>query len=221
MRRLWAGETIDYQGPAGRYPNICLGVTEPTPPPLLLAAIGPKTLALAGRHFDGAVLHPFLTVEGVARSVKIVRQGAAEAGRDPARLSIVATVVVAPELSREERLLAVEARAVTYFSIPDVAGAILRMNGWDAAPVEALLANPQLAGLEFQRVPHAEFIERISKVASQIPRAWASEGAAVGTARQCAERLRAYRDAGVDELLLHGTTADRLTDVLCEYSNGT
>ena len=51
------------------------------PPPIILGAIGPKTLALAGAHFDGVVLHPFLSVEGVRRAVAIVREAAARAGR--------------------------------------------------------------------------------------------------------------------------------------------
>ena len=33
---------------------------------------------------------------------------------------------------------------------------------------------------------------------------WIDEGAAVGTAAQCAEQLMAYLDAGADEILLHG-----------------
>ena len=36
--------------------------------PLLLAAVGPKTLALGGRFFDGVILHPFLTPDAVRRS---------------------------------------------------------------------------------------------------------------------------------------------------------
>ena len=83
LRSLWAGETVTYDGPAGRYPKMRMPELPEMPPPLILAAIGPKTLALAGQHFDGAVLHPFLTPEGVARSVAIVRKAAEEADRDP------------------------------------------------------------------------------------------------------------------------------------------
>jgi probable F420-dependent oxidoreductase len=218
LRRLWSGETIDHSGPAGRFPHLRLGERDPNPPPLMLAAIGPKTIELAGRHFDGVVLHPFLTLQAVSRSAEIARRAAKDAGRDPQQFRVIATVVVAPDFTVAERLLTVEARAVTYFSIPDVGGAILRVNEWDPTPVQRLLADPNLAGLEFQRVPHAEFMARISKAAPLIPGTWATEGAAVGDARQCAARLRAYRDAGADELLLHGATAERLQAVLQHYS---
>jgi alkanesulfonate monooxygenase SsuD/methylene tetrahydromethanopterin reductase-like flavin-dependent oxidoreductase (luciferase family) len=50
-------------------------------PPLLLAAIGPRGLELAGRHFEGVILHPFLTADAVAASARRVRAEAEAAGR--------------------------------------------------------------------------------------------------------------------------------------------
>ena len=100
LRRLWAGETVDYEGPAGRFPRLRLPQRPDIhPPPVLLAAVGPKTLSLAGRDFDGVILHPFLTPEAVARSVQAVRAAAVSAGRDAARIRCYATVVVAPDQS--------------------------------------------------------------------------------------------------------------------------
>src|SRR6202034_2542568 len=56
LRRLWAGETVRYEGPAGRFPQLRLPQRPDVgPPPLLIAAVGPKTLALAGRCFDGVI----------------------------------------------------------------------------------------------------------------------------------------------------------------------
>src|ERR1700728_1450529 len=82
--RLWVGQTVEYDGPLGRFPQLRLPVVlAAAPPPLLLAAIGPKTLALAGRCYDGVVLHPLLTPAAVRRSADIVRAAAQEAGRDP------------------------------------------------------------------------------------------------------------------------------------------
>ncbi len=104
LRRLWGGDTVSYSGPAGDYPQMQLAQPCDNPPPVILGAVGPKTLALAGAHFDGLVLHPFLTAEGVARSVAIVREAARAAGRDPAAIVVYATVVTAPDtLSAAER----------------------------------------------------------------------------------------------------------------------
>lgn len=55
--------------------------------PVWMAAYGPKALALTGQKADGFILQladPFLT----ERMVKAVRQAAAEAGRDPASVTI-------------------------------------------------------------------------------------------------------------------------------------
>src|ERR1700709_282177 len=68
FRRLCRGEKVRYDGPAGRYPSLRLNdVPEQPAPPLVFAAIGPKGLELAARHFDGVLLHPLLTPAAVKR----------------------------------------------------------------------------------------------------------------------------------------------------------
>jgi probable F420-dependent oxidoreductase len=218
LRALWRGETVQYDGPAGRYP--AMRMAEPPslpPPPIVLAAIGPKTLALAGCHFDGVVLHPFLSTQGVERSVAIVRRAAEEAGRDPASVRIYAAVVVAPDLTPEEEDSVVRGRAVTYFSVKDVGSFMLELNGWDPAPMDKLISDPRFAGLELQGASHAEFQARKHEATALIPELWVKEGAAVGSPSHVAARLRAYRAAGADEIILHGTTADRVGGIVRAY----
>src|SRR5271155_3045125 len=169
LRSLWAGETVTYDGPAGRYPKMRMPELPEMPPPLILAAIGPKTLALAGQHFDGAVLHPFLTPEGVARSVVVVRKAAEQAGRDPAAVRIYAEVVVAPDATAAEIQSAVQVRAVTYFTIRDLGAQIIAMNGWDPAPMERLLADPRFLNIEGQKGTHAELRERMKEAIEVLP----------------------------------------------------
>src|SRR5271155_298791 len=119
LRSLWAHETVSYDGPAGRFPKLEFeAAPDFDPPPLLLAAIGPKTLELVGRAFDGVLLHPFLNVEAVARSRDIVREAAEKAGRDPDAVTIYHQVVTAPDMGPEEIDLVVRARATAYFSHP-------------------------------------------------------------------------------------------------------
>jgi 5,10-methylenetetrahydromethanopterin reductase len=218
LRSLWAGETVNYDGPAGRYPNMRMPELPEVPPPLILAAIGPKTLALAGRHFDGAVLHPFLTPDGVARSAAIVRQAAAEAGRDPAAVKIYAEIVVAPDSSEAEILSAVKVRAVTYFTVRDLGAQLIAMNGWDPAPMEQLLSDPRFLNIEGQKGTHAELRERMQQAIGALPPHWMEQGAAAGSSRAVAQRLLEYRSAGADEIVLHGTTTDRLGPLVRAYA---
>src|SRR5258705_1035040 len=51
LRRLWAGEKVfGHDGPAGRFGYLTTELAV-TPPPLVLAALGPKTQTMGGRAF--------------------------------------------------------------------------------------------------------------------------------------------------------------------------
>jgi len=217
LRALWAGETVSYDGPAGCFPSMRMPETPRVAPPVILAAVGPKTLAVAGAHFDGVVLHPFLTPEGVRRSVEFVHEGAIRAGRKPGAVRVYAQVVVAPDVTAEEKAVAVDARAVTYFTLPEMGRQIAAMNGWAAGPVEALLADASLAGIELQKHSHAEMRGILLRAARMLPGEWLETGAAIGTAARCAARLREYRASGADEIVLHGTTPEKLGGLTQAY----
>lgn len=100
-----------------RHPPGAGGHGRATPPPIVLGPIGPKTLALGGTHFDGVVLHPFLTTAGVARSIRLVCTAAAHAGRDAAAVTLYATIVMVPDsLSVAQRADMLEARSVLLYA---------------------------------------------------------------------------------------------------------
>ena len=218
VRRLWAGETVSCSGPLGEFPRLQL-VDRPdvAPPPVVMTAIGPKSLALAGRLFDGVLLHPFLTLEGQARSVEIVRTAAADAGRDPASVRIYGMVVVAPDCTPEQVDTRVRARAVTYLNAPGLADQLLAVNGWDHAYLGKLAAHPLVRALGGRPVDGALSAPELVELSRIFPADWFTEGAAVGTAAECADRLHAYLDAGADEIVIHGSTADLLVPVLTAF----
>jgi probable F420-dependent oxidoreductase len=214
LRKLWAGETVTYSGPAGEYPSMQLAQGCPNPPPIILGAIGVKTLALAGAHFDGVVLHPFLTTEGVARSAGIVRKAAEEAGRDPAKITIYTTTVTAPDtLSDAQRANILEARAVSYFMHREVGGLVVAMNGWDEGPMNRLIEKG-MGNLDYGQVDVATARRMMAEAAALLPREWLETGAAVGSLDNCARRFAEYLDAGADEILLHGTTPDQQEEIV-------
>jgi probable F420-dependent oxidoreductase len=185
----------------------------------VLAAIGPKTLALGGAHFDGVLLHPFLTPEAVARSVKAVRSAAEEAGRDPASVRVYATVVTACGLPAEEEAAVVGGRAVTYFQIPGFGERLAEANGWDPAVLRGLREHPQLAGVrgsaDFSRTR-----DQLTGAAGTLPPEWLHSSSAVGSPTHCADRLRDYRTAGADELVLHGSSPEQLAPVIAATRSG-
>ncbi len=214
LRRLWAAETVSYRGPAGDYPQMQLAQACAQPPPIVLGAIGPKTLALGGAHFDGVVLHPFLTTAGVARSVRIVREAATHAGRDPRAVTIYATIVTAPDtLSDEQRADILAARAVSYFMHREIGSQLVAINDWDLEPM-LRVAESGLNRLEFGRSEVGESRRLMAQAVSLLPPAWLCSGAALGSVAQCVARLREYLDTGIDQILLHGTTPDQQGDLV-------
>ena len=220
LRQLWAGKTVTYSGPAGEYPEMQLAHACDNPPPIILGAVGPKTLALGGAHFDGVVLHPFLTIDGVKRSIDIVRNAAREAGRDPKSVKVYAIVVTAPDtLTPAERSNVLEARAVSYFMHRDLGLPIVTMNGWDEGPMDRLAASGvnQLdygtsASVEEKR-------RRMAEAVAMLPPEWLTSGAAIGSVDHCIGRLREYIAAGADEILLHGTTPAQQAALITEARN--
>jgi 5,10-methylenetetrahydromethanopterin reductase len=81
LRRLWHGDVImGHEGPAGRYPFLHQSGTFDEDIPVVMTAMGERTLEFAGRVMDGAVLHTYFTDDTLARSVAAVRRGAAGCG---------------------------------------------------------------------------------------------------------------------------------------------
>ena len=93
IRRLLSGEEIEYNGKPLKLP-----VPPKKPPPVLIAAEGPKTYEFAGAGCDGAIISPGGSPNFLKYSIEQIRAGAVKAGRDPKSLHICAWThcVVAP-----------------------------------------------------------------------------------------------------------------------------
>src|SRR5207244_3956516 len=96
---------------------------------------GDNTLALAGRAFDGVILHTFFTDETLARCVTTVKQAAEKAGRDPDGVrvwSVFATI--GDHIPEAVRLKKTVGRLATYLQI--YGDLLVRTNRWDPAVLE-------------------------------------------------------------------------------------
>ncbi len=205
LRRLWAGERLTETGPAGSFRGLRFSdVPAVPPPPILFGTIGPKGLALAGRLFDGVILHPLLSPDAVARSVQIVRRAAEDAGRDPTAVRVVCTLITAPDLSAERTGVVVGARAISYVQVRGLGELLVATNGWDPAVLQRVRDHPTLVGKGIADTALTR--DRLVEAAGAIPEAWFEEGSAVGSATHCVARGRLYLAAGADEILLHGTS---------------
>jgi probable F420-dependent oxidoreductase len=218
LRRLCRGEKVTYDGPAGHFPAIRLGdVPDVPPPPIVMAAIGPKSLALAGTYFDGVILHPFLTPDAVGRQARAARQAAEQAGRDPASVRVYATVITAADLPQREEIEVVGSRAVTYFQIPGFGETLASANGWDVSALEKLRSHPLLAGVRGS-ADNVFTRQQLREVSMALPQEWLTTSSASGTASACASRWHEYLSAGADELVLHGSTPGLLGPTIAHFA---
>jgi alkanesulfonate monooxygenase SsuD/methylene tetrahydromethanopterin reductase-like flavin-dependent oxidoreductase (luciferase family) len=87
VRKLLAGEAVEYEGKAITLHGFQLGIRAPHVP-VVLGALGPNMLKLAGEASDGASLN-WCTPEQIAWSRQLVAEGAKAAGRDPSEVSMV------------------------------------------------------------------------------------------------------------------------------------
>jgi probable F420-dependent oxidoreductase len=103
-----AGEPFSYDGEIFRTRNYKMPFGSEAPDvPILLAAVGPKMLELAGEVGDGVVLGALHSPEYLQEVRERLAAGAERAGRDPAGLTVHALVICAADADAEHaRLLA-------------------------------------------------------------------------------------------------------------------
>jgi len=215
MRRLWHGEMIfNHDGPAGTFPFLHLDSTFDEDIPVMLSAFGPNSLALAGRVFDGVILHTFFTDETTARCVETVRRAAEEAGRDPASVRIWSCyATVGDHIDADLRLRKTVGRLSGY--LQGYGDLMVETNGWDPAPLERFRADAVVGSIP-GAIDGLATTEQLEHIATLIPEEWL-EPAATGSAEQCATAVSRQFDLGVDAVILHGATPTELAPVVEAY----
>jgi probable F420-dependent oxidoreductase len=212
-RRLWKGETIfGHDGPAGAYPFLRLDPDFDEDIPVLIAAIGAKTMRWAGGIADGVILHTFFTDEALARCVKEIRAGAEDAGRDPDRVRVWAVVATVCDPTDEDRLRRLVGRMATYMQV--YGHTLVAINGWDPAVLDRFRDDEVVKSMT-GAIDAVATLQQLEHIATLIPAEWLP--AAVGSAAECAQRVVDQFSAGADGAILHGATPAQLAPVVEAY----
>ena len=220
MRRLWRGEAFSHDGPAGSFPKLALGVDLEKIPPVVIGAMGDRTLRWAGRVCDGVLFNSLWSPRAVERAAALVRRGAEEAGRDPAEVAIWTILVTACEVPEEVWLNSVIRRMNTYLLAPGMFEVLCRVNEWDAALLPAM--RERLAAIDAGRAGGTALGDEattreeaeLRQLAEMYPLEWITEGNAVGSAEVCIGAVEERFDAGADGILFHGTHPQHLESLL-------
>ena len=194
LRKLWRGEKFGHDGPAGKYPYLFTMGDGVEHIPILMVAIGPKSVELAGRIADAVVLHTFMSDEAVARSVAAIRRSAEEAGRDPDSVRVWAcTAVVEDSIPEEIRLRKTVGRLATY--LQGYGEILVKTNDWDLADLQRFRSDELVSGYS------GAFDQVGTTRAARIP---ARQGHSRALARRVHHRLRAQlRRAGARPVRRH------------------
>ena len=95
VRKLLAGENVDFPGKHFRLYGASLGAATPTAKvPIYIAALGPQMLEMAGELADGVLMN-WTSVNFIPQAVAHIKRGAAKAGRDISEIDIAGYVRVA------------------------------------------------------------------------------------------------------------------------------
>lgn len=214
-RTLWRGGSVaGHDGPAGSYPYLVQDPLFDEDIPVLLMAMGDNSLRLAGRIADGVVLHTFMSDTAVARSVRLVREAAERAGRDPAQVriwSVMATIE--DSLDETARLRKLVGRLATYLT--GYGDVLVRVNGWDPAGLERFRADERLSA-HSGALDATDDLDILRHARDVLPDEWLA-CAAVGSAEHCADRIEGQLALGADSVVLHGATPDELAPVLAAW----
>ena len=216
LRRLWRGEMIlGHQGPAGSYPYLQLDAAFDLEIPLLVSAFGPNTLELAGRVFDGVILHTFFTDETLQRCVHTIRTAAERAGRDPASVKIWSCyLTVGDWIDEATRLKKTVGRLATY--LQGYGDLMVRTNGWDPGVLARFRSDEFVASFR-GALDDSATTEQLEHVATLIPEEWL-EPAATGSATACAQAVRRQLELGADGVIMHGASPSDLAPVIEAYA---
>jgi 5,10-methylenetetrahydromethanopterin reductase len=181
--------------------------------PLILSAFGPESLKLAGRAFDGVLLHTFFTDETLQRCVKTVRDEAERVGRDPASVRIWSCyAVVGDWLPDDVRLKKTVGRMATYLQA--YGDLMVRTNDWDPA-VLAVPRRPVRGRLPRGAGQHRHH-QRTRARGHADPDEWLA-AAAVGSAQHCAAQVLRQMDLGADSVIIHGAAPAELAPMVEAY----
>ena len=210
LKRIWAGEQFDYDGPAGNLPRLGLkDIYEGAAPEIICGCFGLPTAARWTAEtpaFDGLIMPAMVTPLAVAKVRANLDAACDRVDRDPASMRLFVEVVTAPDLTESETRQLTNARAVTYFQPPEWGRCYAALNGWDEGVMNRLREHVQLSSVKSELADLSFHRRELQEPARLIPDEWMREACAIGTVEDCVGKLQEFRDAGADEICTYGST---------------
>ena len=189
VRKVAAGERVEYKGAIYDTGSRFQLSWKPAYPsfPIYVAGLGPKMTRQAGEIADGVLIN-MATPETIRQIAARVREGAAAAGRDPAKVEIIAKVWVSLNARRDVARTNLR-QLLTFYNIADHYIEMFKTSGFE----------PEVTAI------HEAFRKGGFKAAQEyLTDAYMDKLPAVpGTSiAEIRERLKPFEEAGVTRLIL-------------------
>lgn len=206
MRRLWQGGEVSYDGQVVRIDRIVPDVLPVNGTvPIVIGAIGPKMLELAGAIADGVVLTGFSPPAYVRWACEHVAAGAERAGRDPAQIEII--VIVATRITDELQTATDELKPWLglAYGMAGRGEMLLTGSGVDPevlAPIRAALLIDEILGEGLE--PYLHSYKRVSteSVGVMVPDALLRAASVIGSPDEARDQMQAFVDAGATHIIV-------------------
>lgn len=192
LRQALAGERVVFEGKTIAVDGFRLTRPPSSPVPIHVAALRENMLRLAGEVADGVCLN-WLSAEDVRKSVAVVRDAAAAAGRDPSSIEVTARLMVHIDPPGAEGDMVARRHITTYLNVPVYrefhewlgrsADLGAMWSAWEAGDRKAALA--------------------------AIPERTIDEVLVRGEPAERRAHVQRYLDAGVDTVFFNFQTAER------------
>lgn len=192
VRQLLIGESVTTHGERVNLDKVQMQTTPVEVPPLYIGAMREKTLRLAGREGDGAILTCMSSPAYVHWARGHIEAGMAEAGRNHHRLVINIDVKVNVD--------------------GKIARAAMRQTLARRMPWQDVHLNTSGIAAEVDKFIHTYGADEI---AQQLPDEWVDTFSAAGTPQQVMDALQRLAAAGADSIVFQPLDGD--PDCLDEY----
>jgi 5,10-methylenetetrahydromethanopterin reductase len=174
-------------------------------PAIILAAAGPKAVALAGRMADGILFNELTSIETMREIIAAARAEASEAGRDPNALQFVAKPGLIITDDPGPALERLKTRIAMINTLPGM-GRLIETEGFDVPAIldsvrQAMRTDDVLAeGGAFADVRRVADLDAARKA---IPSALIDRLGIVGSVEHARRRVALLRGIGVTEIVIN------------------
>lgn len=182
IRLLLSGDSVNYSGKFFQINGFPKLVEERLSIPIYFGSSGSRMLRLAGEVADGVILNSLATPGHIHHAREMIRLGAEQAGRDPAKTTISSSVIYSVSDDVEEAVLGAKEDILFYLGYPEISP-ILEQSGY-------------LEEAKAVREANQEFGKE--KALGLISQRMLDDFAIYGTADECRAKLRQLISAGLD-----------------------